>query len=161
MHHYHYGIFAYFAFFAGWAVHMWGKASVTVQSKLNGISSYRLYIWYNGPAVAGRLLLAMFGLGMLSYYDYIMPFIGGFWTTAANFFAAHPGPLPLIWPITGPLGWCADSGVAMVFALLAHKWPWLQQEVPPTFDSAVVKEIASPTPSTAVTKALDNVPVKE
>jgi hypothetical protein len=142
MHHYHYGILAYFSFFVGWSVHMWGKASVTVHSKLNGISSYRIYLWYNGSALAGRLLLAVFGLGLLANYDYIMPFVGGFSTMAASFFARHPGPLPLIWPITGPLGWCADSGVAMAFAIASRKWPWLQQEVPPTMDSTIQKVAA-------------------
>jgi hypothetical protein len=148
MHH-HYSAFAYTAFIVAWSLHAWGKADLSVRSGLNGISSYRVYMWYYGQAVFGRLALALFFMGMLTNYDYIMPFVGGFWGTAAHFYTNHPGPLPLIWPITGILGWCADSGVDMAFAFGSRWWPGLHREIPRSLEADAQKRVDNPPPVTA------------
>ena len=129
--HWHYALSAFIMFVLGWAVHTWGKATVTVRSSLNGIKTYAQYITVYGANLGGRVFLNLCVFGIIVDYPQDALMIGQFIGPVKTFAMAHPGPIVLFWPLAGLLGWCSDSVLDLLAGLLSKRIPWLQPQIPP------------------------------
>ena len=140
--HIHFQISIFVLFFLGQFVHAWNRASDTIASKLNGITSYAQYMTLRDSEIMSRFLVitCIFGGwtsgGIYELIGYIAP------STAATL-AAHP--IPIAWWTAGLFGFLGDYILYFVIGLAARYAPGIRQEVPPTIQSAVTKEIDSPT----------------
>jgi hypothetical protein len=139
------GVFVFFALGSGFNV--WRHAASVVNSKLNGITTYGQFFRVNGPAQAFKTFGA---LCFLMWWSFNNPAVENLATTLwPSTFGPAPGWLLSILTVTpataGAFGLFWDVLADLVLVYAKKKWPGIVPEVPPTLDSAVVKEISTPT----------------
>lgn len=141
MHHGHSFNIAVWIFFAiGSGLNVWRHAASIVNSKLNGITTYGQFLRVNGAAQAFKTFGAFC---FLTYWLFNQPAIANLVTML------WPGTAPgwmlsmlTVTPATaGAFGLCWDVLADLVLVYAKKKWPGIMPEVPPTFQSAVAKEL--------------------
>jgi hypothetical protein len=134
----HHIISTFVMFMLGQLIHAWQRASETVNSKLNGITSYDEYIHLRASEISGRILLVtcLFGGwasgGLYVLVSYIAPSTGASLT-------AHP--LPVVWWTAGIIGYFGDAILYFFIGLVARVVPDIRKDIPPTYSSIIQKEI--------------------
>jgi hypothetical protein len=112
----------------GQFLHTWALASSTVNSSLNGVTTYRQYIKLNAAIVSYRFGLAW---AVFSLYSTEKLAVSAFLGTipGLTWIAAHPIPVnPATALIYG--GLLADPTLNLLFKFLARWFPALKVEVP-------------------------------
>lgn len=116
-------------FLLGQFIHAWLRAQAVINSKLNGIMTYRQYIDSNSAALAARLFGAVLLLLAFSqYHQAIIGFAESHWTSLKSL---GVDPLPVNPFSAGVLGWFGDSLLDTAVGFAAKRFPQLQKEIPP------------------------------
>jgi hypothetical protein len=120
-----FAIATFTSFFLGVALHAWGRASSSVNSSLNGITSYQQYLRIYLPALCIRFFACTLILMAWSHADGSTFADVAAYIPALGWLAKHPLPLN---PISaGVFGLCCDY----ILDLVLSKVPGLQKEIPP------------------------------
>lgn len=147
MHHHSTGFMValFGMFFAGVTIATWRVAARTVNSVLNGISTYKQYLQHEGPVQLTKIFVAFVFLVYWLYHQTDLEIlVAFFWPTSLG---AVPqwlqGFLVLNPAMAGFFGIGFDVFEDLVLVAVKKRFPQFFQEVPPTLQSAITKEIAS------------------
>ena len=113
-------------FILGQVLHAWLRAANTVQSKLNGITTYDQYLKLNAARVATRFFLA-YCIFAAWQEGWLLVAVGAIIPSATWVKNA----LPTNVATAGVFGYIIDSVIDQAAGIAAKKWPWIQREIPP------------------------------
>ncbi len=138
------GVFTFFLIGSG--LNVYRHAASIINSKLSGISNYHQYFQVNGATQAFKTFGALCFLMWWSFnQSAVEALVAIVWPSFLGNVPTWLQGVLVVTPATaGMFGLSWDVLADLIIVYLKKKFPQLNSDVPPTYQSAITKELASP-----------------